>query len=294
MANVTRRNFLQAAAIAGGMVGLAGCNAGTGTTGSAADPLAAPAADKYPIDPDGEKVEAKWSSETSRKDKWTRVTNPDGGAELGVMDTAKIIQVDGYAFKDMNGNGKLDLWEDWRQSPEDRAKALAESMSAEEILPLMWHNGCNSTTAPLADDDAASLQAGMRAGVSRAQAAPDNYVEAINWINAVQEECEKSAYGIPYLNSTDQYQNFDIPDNDGLVASMDMDIIRRAAKVQAKVWRATGVRCLLGPQIDISTNPTYCRYSGSASEDPALNRDFARAFITGLQSTFGDDACTDD
>ena len=294
MANVTRRNFLQAAAVAGGMVGLAGCNAGTGTTGSAADPLAAPAADKYPIDPDGEKVEAKWSSETSRKDKWTRVTNPDGGAELGVMDTAKIIQVDGYAFKDMNGNGKLDLYEDWRQSPEDRAKALAESMSAEEILPLMWHNGCNSTTAPLADDDAASLQAGMRAGVSRAQAAPDNYVEAINWINAVQEECEKSAYGIPYLNSTDQYQNFEIPDNDGLVASMDMDIIRRAAKVQAKVWRATGVRCLLGPQIDISTNPTYCRYSGSASEDPALNRDFARAFITGLQSTFGDDACTDD
>ena len=148
-------------------------------------PLAAPAADKYPIDPDGEKVEAKWSSETSRKDKWTRVTNPDGGAELGVMDTAKIIQVDDYAFKDLNGNGKLDLYEDWRQSPEDRAKALAESMSAEEILPLMWHNGCNSTTAPLADDDAASLQAGMRAGVSRAQAAPDNYVEAINWINAV-------------------------------------------------------------------------------------------------------------
>ena len=295
MANVSRRNFLQAsAAIAGlaGVASLAGCSGATGEASS--DKLAAPAADKYPIDPDGEKVEAKWTSETSRKDRWTRVTNPDGGAELGVMDTAKIIQVDGYAFKDLNGNGKLDLYEDWRQSPEDRARALAESMSAEEILPLMWHNGCNSTSAPLNDDDKASLQAGMRAGVSRAQAAPDNYVEAINWINAVQEECEKSAYGIPYLNSTDQYQNFDIPDNDGIVASMDMDLIRRAGNVQAKTWRATGVRCLLGPQIDISTNPTYCRYSGSASEDPALNRDFAKAFITGMQSTFGDEACTDD
>ncbi len=295
MANVSRRNFLQAsAAIAGlaGVASLAGCSGATGEASS--DKLAAPAADKYPIDPDGEKVEAKWTSETSRKDRWTRVTNPDGGAELGVMDTAKIIQVDGYAFKDLNGNGKLDLYEDWRQSPEDRALALAESMSAEEILPLMWHNGCNSTSAPLNDDDKASLQAGMRAGVSRAQAAPDNYVEAINWINAVQEECEKSAYGIPYLNSTDQYQNFDIPDNDGIVASMDMDLIRRAGNVQAKTWRATGVRCLLGPQIDISTNPTYCRYSGSASEDPALNRDFAKAFITGMQSTFGDEACTDD
>lgn len=295
MTNVSRRNFLQAsAAIAGlaGVASLAGCSGATGEASS--DKLAAPAADKYPIDPDGEKVEAKWTSETSRKDRWTRVTNPDGGAELGVMDTAKIIQVDGYAFKDLNGNGKLDLYEDWRQSPEDRARALAESMSAEEILPLMWHNGCNSTSAPLNDDDKASLQAGMRAGVSRAQAAPDNYVEAINWINAVQEECEKSAYGIPYLNSTDQYQNFDIPDNDGIVASMDMDLIRRAGNVQAKTWRATGVRCLLGPQIDISTNPTYCRYSGSASEDPALNRDFAKAFITGMQSTFGDEACTDD
>ena len=295
MANVSRRNFLQAsAAIAGlaGVASLAGCSGATGEASS--DKLAAPAADKYPIDPDGEKVEAKWTSETSRKDRWTRVTNPDGGAELGVMDTAKIIQVDGYAFKDLNGNGKLDLYEDWRQSPEDRALALAESMSAEEILPLMWHNGCNSTSASLNDDDKASLQAGMRAGVSRAQAAPDNYVEAINWINAVQEECEKSAYGIPYLNSTDQYQNFDIPDNDGIVASMDMDLIRRAGNVQAKTWRATGVRCLLGPQIDISTNPTYCRYSGSASEDPALNRDFAKAFITGMQSTFGDEACTDD
>ena len=295
MANVSRRNFLQASAAAAGiagMAGLAGCS-GSGT-GSTTDPLAAPAADKYPIDPDASDVAAKYSTETSRKDKWTRVTNPDGGAELGVMDTAKIIQVDGYAFKDLNGNGKLDLYEDWRQSPEDRARALAESMSAEEILPLMWHNGCNSTWAPLNDDDKASLQAGMRAGVSRAQAAPDNYVEAINWINAVQEECEKSAYGIPYLNSTDQYQNFDIPDNDGIVASMDMDLIRRAGNVQAKTWRATGVRCLLGPQIDISTNPTYCRYSGSASEDPALNRDFAKAFITGMQSTFGDEACTDD
>ena len=231
MANVSRRNFLQASAAAAGiagMAGLAGCS-GSGT-GSTTDPLA----DKYPIDPDASDVAAKYSTETSRKDKWTRVTNEDGGAELGVMDTAKIIQVDGYAFKDLNGNGKLDLYEDWRQSDEDRAKALADTLSAEEIMPLMWHNGMNNTSAPLADADVETLQAGMRAGVSRAQASPDNYVEAINWMNAVQEECEKSTYGIPYLNSTDQYQNFDIPDNDGLVASMDMDIIRRAAKLQAR------------------------------------------------------------
>ena len=30
---------------------------------------------------------------------------------------------------------------------------------------------------------------------------------------------------------------------------------------------------LLGPQIDIGTQPTWCRASGTFSEDPALNRD---------------------
>ena len=132
MANVTRKNFLAAAAVSAGLLGLAGCD--TTTTDGEKD--TAPAADTYPIDPDGEDVEAKWASEETR-DGWTRITQ-EGGAELGVMDTAKIIQVDGYAFKDLNGNGKLDLYEDWRQNDEDRAKALADMMSAEEILPLMF------------------------------------------------------------------------------------------------------------------------------------------------------------
>lgn len=36
----------------------------------------------------------------------------------------KLIQVDGLTFKDLNGNGVLDPYEDWRLSPEERAKDL--------------------------------------------------------------------------------------------------------------------------------------------------------------------------
>ena len=147
--NVTRRNFLAGSAAAAALAGLAGCSAGPSGEKDAASSL--PSADQYPIDPDGSDVQAKWTSEETR-DGWTRYTNPDGGAELGVMDTSKVIQVDGLAFKDMNGNGKLDLYEDWRQSGADRAAALAEQLSAEEILPLMFHNGMMSATAPLDDD----------------------------------------------------------------------------------------------------------------------------------------------
>ena len=71
MRDITRRGFIAGSAIAAGLVGLAGCSAGTG---SAADPLAAPAEDKYPIDPDKDDVKAKWASEQTR-DGWYKVTN---------------------------------------------------------------------------------------------------------------------------------------------------------------------------------------------------------------------------
>lgn len=293
MSNVSRRSFLAASAVTAGLLGLAGCEAST-TGGTADDAASAPAADSYPIDPDADGVEAKWSSEEVR-DGWTRYTNSDGGAELGVMDTAKVIQVDGYAFKDMNGNGKLDLYEDWRQSNEDRAKALADSLSAEEILPLMFHDGMMSTSAPLNDDSTAKLGEGMRAGVSRANANADNYAGAVAWINAVQEWCEANdPHGIPYMNSTDPYQLYDLPDNHCIVSSFDPDLWKKAGRYTGRAWRAGGARVNLGPQVDVGSNIIYTRMGGSICEDPAANRDLCKAFGGGMQSTWGDDDCTDD
>ena len=57
--NVSRRGFLAGSALTAGLFGLAGCSANGAAGTSAADPLAAPAADKYPIDPDKEGTEAK-------------------------------------------------------------------------------------------------------------------------------------------------------------------------------------------------------------------------------------------
>ena len=288
MRDITRRGFVAGSAIAAGLVGLAGCSAD-----DSSDPLDAPAADTYPIDSDKEGTAAKWTSETTR-DGWVKVTN-EGGAELGVMDEAKIIQVDGFAFRDANGNGKLDLYEDWRQSAGSRAAALADELSAEEIIPLMWHNGFTSTTAPLDEDSIASLEEGMRAGVSRASADADSYATAISWINAVQEWCEKNdAHGIPYMNSTDPYQLYDIPDNHCLVASFDPELWKKSGRYTGRAWRAGGVRVNLGPQVDIGSNIIWTRLGGSICEDPATNRDFAKYFGGGMQSTWGDDGCTDD
>ena len=314
MAFVSRRNFLQVAGAAGAVAALVACDTTTpeetpADEGSATAPADEPADEsvepeeptgpeaiiheesEYPIDPDGSDVEALWTSEVTL-DNWTRVT-ADGAPELGVWDASKIIQVDGLAFKDMNGNGKLDPYEDWRQPHDVRAAALAEMMDYNQAMLLMWHGGDESWGGDNSEPHGLCVQ-GSRAGVSRKAADRATYAEAIEWINEVQAVCEDSDFGVPYLNSTDQYQLFDIPDNVALAACMDKDVWRKAGMWLGRAWRATGVRCLLGPQVDVYSQIVGCRLSGSVCEDPAINRDFTAAFSGGMQSTWADDEATED
>jgi len=37
----------------------------------------------------------------------------------------KLIEVDGLKFKDLNGNGKLDPYEDWRLSPRRKSQRFS-------------------------------------------------------------------------------------------------------------------------------------------------------------------------
>ncbi|MGI6231023.1 MAG: glycoside hydrolase family 3 N-terminal domain-containing protein [Tractidigestivibacter sp.] len=293
--NVSRRNFLQGAALAGAAISLAGCSSEGSST---SDATAAPAADKYPIDPDGDDVEAKWSSEETR-DGWTRYTQ-DGGATIGVMDTSKIIQVDGYAFKDLNGNGKLDLWEDWRQSADDRSSALADELSEDEALALMVHGSIFSTGA-LTDEITGGgtvvegnpnpttqdvIDAGIRTMLNFGAVASASSLA--RWNNSLQEACEQKTYGIPF-NISNNPKDYGFPSTLGLAASFDPDLVKRVSQQESRCYRAEGVATLLGTQMDLATEPRWRRITGTFGEDPALSRDLTNAYASGLQSTYDDD-----
>ncbi|MBE6480506.1 MAG: twin-arginine translocation signal domain-containing protein, partial [Olsenella sp.] len=305
MAQLTRRNFVQVAGMTAAAVALAACSnnaapAGDEPTDEGTEPeattasgdLTAPDASAYPIDPDPEGTEALWTSEETR-DGWTRFTNP-GGKTLGVKDTAKIIQAGGFAFKDLDGTGTLDLYEDWRQSAEDRAAALAAALTDEECIKLMWHGGAEDHSEGATDPDFGLIPQGSTAGVSRLASNAESFAADIQWVNTVQEMCEARPYCMPYLNSTDPYQLFDIPNTIGLASAMDKDLWRRAGMWISRAWRATGVRLELGPQLDLYTTPTPKRVDGAVTEDPAVDRDFIQAFGGGMQSSWGDDNATDD
>ena len=56
--------------------------------------------------------------------------------ELGIR-SATLIEQDGFKFKDLNKNGTLDPYEDWRLSAAERSKDLLQRMTLEEKVGMM-------------------------------------------------------------------------------------------------------------------------------------------------------------
>ena len=320
MAQITRRNFLEAAGAAGMLGALAACNttqqeeepaaAGSESTTKPADEPAAeepveepeetgdptlepPSADAYPIEPDGDDVEPKWESE-EMGDGWIRITQ-EGGRTLGVLSLDKVIQVDGWAFKDSSGDGKLDLYEDWRQDPMDRSEDLAKRYTLDDMpWGLFFHGSFFSTSLPLDDSTISAFEQGRRTGTITT-VSEDTYQGHVEFVNAVEQWCEENdKYGVPYLCSGDPHALFDLPDPHCLSATMDKDIWHKAGMWMGRAWATTGRKCYLGPQIDIGTNMVWVRLGGSMCEDPRVNRDMTREYGGGLQSTWADDEAKED
>jgi beta-glucosidase len=84
-------------------------------------------------------AQTKWKE--TPKGSFNLVQN-QGGQTLGYspMSGVKILTVNGLAFKDLNKNGKPDVFENWRLSYDQRAKDLASKLSIEEIAGLMLYS----------------------------------------------------------------------------------------------------------------------------------------------------------
>ncbi len=152
------------------------------------------------------------------------VTNR-GGQTLGYATTSGIslLTADGFAFKDLNKNGALDPYEDWRLSADERARDLASKMSVEQIAGLMLYSAHQAIPAAggwlrATYDGKPFTESGANAwDLSDAQKdflTNDNLrhvlitsVEspevAARWNNNVQALVEGIGLGIPANNSSD-------------------------------------------------------------------------------------------
>ena len=220
------------------------------------------------------------------------IVENEGGKKLSYSPASgvKIIEKDGFAFKDLARTGELLPYEDWRLSPEERADDLAKRLSVEQVAGLMCFSAHQFNMGPEANEDQKAfmdqhlrsvLNSGGLAGI------PDEV--QIPWANAMQRYAESKEFGIPCYIASDPRNGAgvsDWPGNLSLAATFDPEIAWESAKCQSRELRDLGIACFLAPQVDISSEPRWYRNSGTFGEDPALSRDMVRAFCDGLQSTY--------
>jgi beta-glucosidase len=257
-----------------------------------------------------------------------RIVSNKDGQTLG-FDSAsgvKILTVKGLAFKDLNRNGDLDAYEDWRLSADDRAKNLASKMTIEQIAGLMLYSAHQAIPAgstrfgastyngkPYPESGANSYDLSDQ---QRKFLTDDNLRHvlvtsfespevAARWNNNVQALCEGLGLGIPANNSSDPRHRatsdveFNVgsagqismwPGSLGMAATFDPAVVKTFGEVAAKEYRALGITTALSPQIDIATEPRWLRVSGTFGESPKLSAGMARAYSDGFQTSSGEAA----
>jgi beta-glucosidase len=221
-----------------------------------------------------------------------------------VSRSARIIEVQGLRFKDLNRNGVLDPYEDWRLPPSARAKDLVNRMSLEDKAGMMMHgtarsagqgggigSGTGYDTAAIA-----KLIRDVRVNsfITRLSADPRTLAAEDN---ALQEIAEKTRLGIPLTISSDPRNHFQYtvgtstrsvrfsqwPETLGLAATRDAALVRRFADIARQEYRAVGIQETLSPQADLATEPRWSRISGTFGEDVDLSRALVKAYIEGFQ-----------
>lgn len=149
----------------------------------------------------------KYSVEYMEADDFYRVTNPNGGTTLSYRNIELLEVQDGdytYAFKDLNKNGELDPYEDWRLSYEERASDLAGKLELENIAGLMLfsaHTRPDEGGAVTEDQYDFIINDGVRAVL---YAGSVNFEDAIKWSNEMQAIVEENdPFAIPVNISSD-------------------------------------------------------------------------------------------
>lgn len=234
-----------------------------------------------------------------------------------------VLKVDGHVFRDANGNGRLDRYEDWRLPAEQRADDLLPRMSREQKAGMMLIDTLNAGCAGgIADSKAADYvqKQKMTRFILRNVAGPkpdacDGSVKAgrggftvtprqlAEFHNAVQALAEAEPLGIPALfkdNQRNHYNNdprfgisggagafTEFPREAGLAAAAlgtgDMAPVRALTEVMGAEFRALGLRGVYGYMADLATEPRWYRISEAFTENADLNADIMRALVGGLQ-----------
>jgi beta-glucosidase len=246
--------------------------------------------------------------------------------------SAPVLTVDGLRFRDLDRNGRLDTYEDWRLPESVRARDLTARMTVPEKAGMMMHAVNSGYFGPggavldqLAPPPPGALKPPVNVtgvpGFDRAdKPSPRDLIlnrhvryimtspggspaDAARWANALQEMAEGTRLGVPIVFSADPIHTTNRlpggalpppdrvkitsswPDQIGLGAARDPELVHRFGEIASAELRAMGFRMILNPMADVVSEPRWNRIPGTFGEDARLNGEYAAQFILGAQGT---------
>ena len=238
--------------------------------------------------------------------------------ELGAR-VKDIIEVDGYRFRDLNDNGELDPYEDWRLTAEERADNLLSQMDIDQQAAQMvhltlvtmkdsWFTKNNvgfalvyeyifETEEPDEDEEEDEEDEDEDEDEDKEPEGPvSNARNAARLTNEIQELSEESDFGIPVIFSMDTEAGAAfvkdatyLPDEINQGAANDAELVAKLNRVLKEELMAVGVRMALSPDADLITDPRWGRNQECYSEDTEVVQNLIRAAVKALQGENGVD-----
>jgi len=219
--------------------------------------------------------------------------------------SADTLFVDGRAFRDLNKNGELDIYEDSRVATEQRVEDLISKMTIREKAGLLFHDalavGSDGNFAGPMDimnmlpAEVALFEKNM--SFFNLFEVP-NVTKLAAWHNRLQALAERTRLGIPVTISSDPRHSVN-PENAtvgfglegfskwtepiGFAAIRDSSLVHRFGRIAASEYRAVGIHTALHPMIDVATDPRWTRINGTFGEDAKLAGRLGSAYIEGFQ-----------
>lgn len=227
---------------------------------------------------------------------------------------AKELTKNGIAFRDLNKNGKMDVYENPNASIEDRVDDLVGQMTLEEKAGSMFITMIGTT------DDGEPLEKPFLSSdiinIMMAFALPSNSemivkqkMNSFNTLasldadlmakynNRIQKMAERMRLGIPITIATDPRHGTENnpgaalftpafsqwPSSLGLAATRDTVLVREFGDIARQEYLATGFRLALHPMADLATEPRWGRINGTFGEDAQLSADMTKAYVLGFQ-----------
>jgi beta-glucosidase len=219
---------------------------------------------------------------------------------LGTQSIPVIVSA-GSRFRDLNRNGGLDPYEDWRLSPEARAQDLVGRMTLAEQAGAMMHGTApfpgGARSGVVYDREAARrmiLDRHVTSLITRLAISPAAFAEENNRLQAIAEQ---GRLGIPLTLSTDPRNHFQYtagasvssagfsqwPEALGFAAIGDAQVVRGFGDIVRREYRAVGIHQALSPQADLATEPRWGRIVGTFGEDADLVGRMVGGYVAGFQ-----------